>query len=528
MIEEPGSRQPIPQQLPLPDAPSTPSSLVSAVPVSGSIELPPPGPLLTTPVASAVNTGPSQELSRRAEAALTITDLSPAPPITPAPTVVPSIPPVPSESVSVPSTLISTLESRLKQLETQLALQGKEIQQFRPGAATLNGGVVALGHCPVDLDIARPLELNFSLDDLLRVVINYNASDLHVKAGAPPTVRLNGDLVPIGNRVLTESESLYLVMQSIPPEKRQQLQRIREIDHAYVSRGVRFRLNAFLERGRVSAAYRMISNTIPTFESLGLPPVLARLANLHNGLVLVTGPAGSGKSTTLASVVDWINRNRRSHVVTIEDPIEYYHHDVHSFITQREVGTDTTSFAEALRQALRQDPNVIMVGEMRDTETILTAVTAAETGHLVLSTLHTPNTVQSIDRILDTFAGEQQKQIRMLLSSCLRGVVAQKLLQRSDGKGRVCAVEVLVCTSTIQSLIMEGNTKEIYPYIQQGGSEGMQTFTASLTRLLEQGLVTREEAMFHADQTTEFRLANRHTEGNSANVVPGGNYLNWL
>ncbi|MFN8609956.1 MAG: PilT/PilU family type 4a pilus ATPase [Vulcanimicrobiota bacterium] len=437
----------------------------------------------------------------------------------------------PSAAAALEPAAVQLMEKRLQQLEDRLVRQERELQSLRNvRSATplissssedsgLRGGFSG--------EVVRPPDLQFNLDDLLRVVINYNASDLHIKANAPPTVRLNGELVPIGERPLTEQESLFLVMSSLPKDKRPRLNSIREIDAAYVSRGVRFRLNAFLERGRVSAAFRMISTQIPSFEMLGLPPVMARLANMYNGLVLVTGPAGSGKSTTLASVVDWINRNRRAHIVTIEDPIEYYHHDIHSFVSQREIGTDTQSFAEALRQALRQDPNVIMVGEMRDVETIMTAVTAAETGHLVLSTLHTPNTVQSIDRILDTFSGDQQKQIRMLLSSCLRGVISQKLLQRADGKGRVPAVEVLVCTSTVQSLILEGNTKEIYPYIQQGGNEGMQTFTHALTRLLEQGLVTREEAAFHAEQSTEFRLATRQHEPRS-NASPSGSYLNWL
>ena len=475
----------IPHELPLPGAPSP---LLSS-------ELAPASPLLTTPL---------------------LPDLAPLSPI----------------HSGVEPAVVQLMEKRLQQLEDKLIRQERELQSLRSGPRPAAISVMANSQEEnprgnFSGEVVRPPDLQFSLDDLLRVVINYNASDLHIKANAPPTVRLNGDLVPIGERPLTEQESLYLVMSSIPKDKRSKLNTIREIDAAYVSRGVRFRLNAFLERGRVSAAFRMVSTQVPNFEALGLPPVLARLSNMYNGLVLVTGPAGSGKSTTLAAVIDWINRNRRAHIVTIEDPIEYYHHDIHSFVSQREIGTDTTSFAEALRQALRQDPNVIMVGEMRDVETIMTAVTAAETGHLVLSTLHTPNTVQSIDRILDTFSGDQQKQIRMLLSSCLRGVVSQKLLQRVDGKGRVPAVEVLVCTSTVQSLILEGNTKEIYPYIQQGGSEGMQTFTHALTRLLEQGMVTREEAAFHAEQSTEFRLANRHNEQPRSGTTPSsGSYLN--
>ena len=494
-------RASIPHQLPLP---GEESALPKRPEMAPSRELSPPPALLTTPLM------PEDDL--------------------------PSLPPLPQGSLTQAATaspdpaVLHFLERRLQQLEDRCTRQDKEIQALRSAPKSAPSASVSeptTVRSVYTTEVVRPAELNFNLDDLLRVVIDYNASDLHIKANAPPTVRLNGDLVPIGERPLSEQDSLFLVLSSLPKEKRQNLNQIREIDAAYVSRGVRFRLNAFLERGRVSAAFRMVSTQIPNFEALGLPPVLARLSNLHNGLVLVTGPAGSGKSTTLAAAIDWINRNRRAHIVTIEDPIEYYHHDIHSFVSQREVGTDTASFAEALRQALRQDPNVIMVGEMRDTETILTAVTAAETGHLVLSTLHTPNTVQSIDRILDTFSGDQQKQIRMLLSTSLRGVISQKLLQRSDGKGRVPAVEVLVCTSTIQSLILEGNTKEIYPYIQQGGSEGMQTFTASLTRLLEQGLVTREEAAFHAEQSTEFRLATRPNEPRSG-AAPSGSYLNWL
>jgi twitching motility protein PilT len=390
----------------------------------------------------------------------------------------------------------------------------------------------------IELELQKPPGMTFGLEQLLRVVIQHGASDLHLKAGAPPTVRLNGDLIPIGEKPLTEEECRYLVFSSIPFSKRKRFQFIKEVDHAHVSSGVRFRLNAFLERGRVSAAFRAVTTAIPGFQALGLPPVMQSLAMIHHGLVLVTGPAGSGKSTTLAAMVDFINKNRKCHVVTIEDPIEFYHHDENSFITQREVGTDTTGFAEALRQALRQDPNVIMVGEMRDTETIMTAVTAAETGHLVLSTLHTPNAVQAIDRIVDNFSGDQQRQIRQLLSSSLKGVISQKLLTRADGRGRIPALEILVCTSTIASHILDGQTKEIYQYLQQGAHEGMQTFTAHLTRLVEQGLVTKEEALFHADQANEFKLSLRGPAGSGYATGPspggpggpegGGNYVNWL
>lgn len=360
---------------------------------------------------------------------------------------------------------------------------------------------------PMSENLPPPFGLNFSLDDLVRTVIKNRASDLHLKPNAPPTVRLDGTLVPIGDRPLTDEECNFLVLSALPPRKRIPLTRLHAVDHAYVAFGVRFRLNAFLERGNLSAAFRRINNTVPSFQDLGLPPVLERLAAAQDGLVLITGPAGAGKSTTLASVVDWINDNRRAHIVTIEDPIEFHHQDKTAYISQREVGTDTTSFTEALKQALRQDPNVIVLGEMRDAETIMTAVTAAETGHLVLSTLHTPNTVQAIDRIVDSFAGHTQQQVRMLLASSLRGIVSQKLLNRQDGRGRVPAVEVLINTSTIASHILDGQTQEIYQYIQRGESDGMQTFTQSLISLLDRGTISYQDATQVAEQKTELRLA---------------------
>lgn len=389
---------------------------------------------------------------------------------------------------------LGRLEDRLQRMEQRLTVTPSE-----HGDAAFE----------VDLseEMVPPSSLTFRLEDLMRTVIKNRASDLHLKPNSPPTVRVEGRLVPIGDRPLSAEESAYLVLSCLPPRKRVPLSRLQEVDHAYVCFGVRFRLNAFLERGHVTAAFRMINSSVPAFQDLGLPPVLERLAALQDGLVLITGPAGSGKSTTLASVLDWINDNRRVHVVTIEDPIEFHHTDRTAYISQREIGTDTTSFVEALKQALRQDPNVIMLGEMRDAETIMTAVTAAETGHLVLSTLHTPNTVQAIDRIVDSFTGHTQKQIRLLLASCLRGIVSQKLINRTDGRGRIPAVEVLINTSTVASHILDGQTQEIYQYIQRGESEGMQTFNQSLISLLDRGLINYQDATQVADRKTELRLA---------------------
>ncbi len=409
--------------------------------------------------------------------------------------------------------------SRLDRLEERL-LRLEQMVSANAGV-TEHGAAVELS---LSENLERPRTLSFELDDLIRTVIKNQASDLHLKPHAPPTVRLEGGLVPIGDRPLSEEECNYLVLSSLPPRKRIPLTRMSEVDHAYIAFGVRFRLNAFLERGNLSAAFRRINNTVPSFRELGLPQALERLASVQDGLVLITGPAGAGKSTTLASVIDWINEHRRTHIVTIEDPIEFHHTDKTAYISQREVGTDTVSFTEALKQALRQDPNVIMLGEMRDAETIMTAITAAETGHLVLSTLHTPNTVQAIDRIVDSFSGQTQQQIRMILSSCLRGVVSQKLLNRQDGRGRIPTVEVLINTSTIASHILDGQTHEIYQYIQRGESEGMQTFTQSLINLLDRGLISYQDATQVADRKTELRLAKeqRHSSAPSPSPPPRG------
>ncbi len=348
--------------------------------------------------------------------------------------------------------------------------------------------------------------INFNLETLLKVMIKHKASDLHIKPGVRPVVRLEGELIPVGNTVLQEADTQKLILDSMPEPVLKRFYQQGYADYAYALPEGRFRVNAYLQRAAVSAAIRYLKSDIPSFKELNLPDVLNRFVEFNHGLILVTGPAGNGKSTTLASMIHQINMTQKKHIITIEDPIEFIHQDEKSFISQREIGSDAPSFFDALKQALRQDPNVILIGEMRDPETIWTAVMAAETGHLVLSTLHTPNTVQSIDRILDPFSGEQQKQFRELLARTLRAVVSQRLLPKADGSGRVPAVEVMISTPTIASLIAEGNTSEIYTYIAQGEHEGMQTFTESLTKLYQAGMVSKETALFHAEHQTEFRL----------------------
>ncbi|MCD4783542.1 MAG: type IV pilus twitching motility protein PilT [Candidatus Eremiobacteraeota bacterium] len=370
-------------------------------------------------------------------------------------------------------------------------------------------------------------ELGFDLDDLLQVMIKHEASDLHLKSGSPPTVRMEGELIPVGSQILTDNDCKMLTLSAMNQHQRKQLAKRMEVDFAYAIPTARFRVNAFLQKQSVSASFRLLRTDIPTVEELNLPETLKKLCENNHGLILVTGPAGSGKSTTLASMINYINETKKMHIITIEDPIEFVHQDKMSIITQREVGTDTESFPVALKQALRQDPNVILIGEMRDPETIMTAVIAAETGHLVLSTLHTPNTIQAINRIIDVFSGDMQKQFRLLLSNTLRGVVSQRLLNRTDEGGRIPTVEVMVVTPTIASLMLEEKTNEIYTHMVQGGTEGMQTFTQSLTELFEKGLVSKEEAMYHADQPTEFRLSiEGHTTGGS--IIQEDSLMSWL
>ena len=351
-------------------------------------------------------------------------------------------------------------------------------------------------------------QATWDLDSLLREMLSMDASDLHLKAGAPPIARVHGTLSPVGERPLSLKECENLIFASMTHAQQQEFLENKELDFAYGLHGHgRFRVNAYVQRGTVSAAFRMVRLDIPSFEELRLPPVLRQLSEHQDGIILLTGATGTGKSTTLAAMIDWINTTQRRHVVTIEDPIEYVHADKLSIISQREVGIDTESFTKALTQALRQDPDVILIGEMRDPESIITALTAAETGHLVLSTLHTQNTTQALERIMDSLPEANRKVFMVQLGTTLRGIVSQRLLQRLDGSGRVPAVEVLINTPTIRSLIMEGRFSECYQYIALGRMEGMQTFTQSLLELYQSGLVTEQEAMSKADKPTEFRLA---------------------
>jgi len=341
---------------------------------------------------------------------------------------------------------------------------------------------------------------------LLVQMYERGASDLHLKVGNHPVMRINGRLVPRADlSVLDPTTVLGLVESMMDDHQKQHFLTNLELDFAYsIPKVGRFRVNVYRQRGSVGAAIRAIHFGVPTIEDLGLPEVVKRLAGLPRGLVLVTGPTGSGKSTTLAAIVNYINQTRSVHIVTIEDPIEYLHKDNKSLINQREVGMDTLSFSNALRHVVRQDPDVILIGEMRDLETISTAITAAETGHLVFATLHTQSAPQTIDRIIDVFPPHQQAQIRTQLSLALEGVLSQTLVPLAGGGGRVAAIEVMLATGAIRNLIREGKNFQIPSAIMSGGREGMQTLNQALRDLVEQKKVTYEDAATKATSDKEF------------------------
>ncbi len=348
------------------------------------------------------------------------------------------------------------------------------------------------------------------IDDLLRTATARGASDLHLKAGSHPVIRIDGRLVPLTEQPrLAQEDTIQMAFAIMSARQKQKFKDHFELDLAYSVAGLgRFRCNAFQQRGTVGLVVRLVPVQIRTIRELDLPPVLEKIAQERRGLVLVTGTTGSGKSTTLAALIDYINSNRTEHVMTIEDPIEFLHRDKKSLVNQREVEVDTKNFAFALRAALRQDPDVILVGEMRDYETIETALTAAETGHFVLSTLHTVDCAETINRVISVFPPHQQKQIRIQLASVIRAIVSMRLVPRADGKGRVPAVEVMRSTGFIRDCIEnKEKTKLIPSAIAAGTSQyGMQTFDQSLYQLYAAGLITYEEALRQASNPDDFRL----------------------
>jgi twitching motility protein PilT len=348
------------------------------------------------------------------------------------------------------------------------------------------------------------------INELLKQAHSVSASDLHIKVGSPPILRIYGELTPLtSEKRLSQEDAMKIAFSVMTPGQSEIFKKKNDIDLAYSVPGLgRFRCNIFIQRGTIGIVFRVIPMRIPTIDELLLPEVIKKISMERRGLILVTGTTGSGKSTTLAAMIDLINTTRTEHIMTIEDPIEYLHRDKKSIVNQREIGSDTESFSKALRQALRQDPDVILVGEMRDFETIQTALVAAETGHLVLSTLHTIDAPETINRIISVFPPYQHKQVRMQLSSVLKGIISMRLMPRADGKGRVPAVEVLVATATIKDCILDQDKTRLIPDVVAQGAihYGMQTFDQSLFSLFKSGLITYEEALRGATNPDDFTL----------------------
>jgi twitching motility protein PilT len=348
--------------------------------------------------------------------------------------------------------------------------------------------------------------MNFDFADILLEVLECGASDLHLTAGAPPMVREHGKLRGLDYPLLTPQDTREIVYSILSNDQRAKLENEWQIDLSYSVPGkARFRVNAYFQRASIGAVLRTIPQDIPSFDSLRLPPVLKDFTRKPRGFVLVTGPTGSGKSTTLASMIDMINEDRHEHIMTVEDPIEFLHRHKNCVVNQRELGSDAQSFSLALKSALRQDPDVILVGEMRDLETMSTALTAAETGHLVFATLHTQDTAQTVDRIVDSFPPAQQHQVRTQLSIALQGIVTQQLLPTADGSGRICACEIMVPTPAVRNLIREGKTHQLYSALQTGGNHGMQTMDAALADLVRRGLITHRLAESRSSTPEELR-----------------------
>jgi twitching motility protein PilT len=350
--------------------------------------------------------------------------------------------------------------------------------------------------------------LKVNLHQLLRAMIEKGASDMHITTGSPPLLRIDGAIVPLKLSPLSPIETKQLCYSVLTEEQKIQFEKNKELDLSFGVKSLsRFRANIFVQRGAVSGAFRSIPFKILSFDELGLPPVVAELASKPRGLILVTGPTGSGKSTTLASIIDKINSETRQHIMTIEDPIEYLHPHKRSIVNQREVGSDTGTFKQALKYVLRQDPDVVLVGEMRDLETIEAALTIAETGHLVFATLHTNSAIQSINRIIDVFPPHQQSQVRAQLSFVLEGVISQLLLPRAGAPGRCLAQEVMVPNAAIRNLIREDKVHQIYTQMQVGQQKhGMQTLNQSLYSLYARRMITLEESMGRSNDPDELRM----------------------
>lgn len=369
----------------------------------------------------------------------------------------------------------------------------------------------------MDMNNSNTCKYPIDMDGLLKLTVESDGSDLHIVAGAPPCIRVNGELIMQDFPVIKPAEMEELLNPMLTQEQQEELKKNWELDFSYSVVGVaRFRGNVMRQRGSLAAVFRAVPYTVPELDKLGLPGDIKKLCYLTRGLILVTGPTGSGKSTTLAAMIDLINSTRSMNIVTIEDPIEYLHRHKMSSIRQREIGTDTRSFANALRHVLRHDPDVILIGEMRDLDSISIALTAAETGHLVFSTLHTQTAPLTISRIVDVFEADKREQVRQQLANSLRAVISQQLLPKADGQGRIAAIEFMTDTQAVRSLIREGKEHQLYSAIQTGHSAGMQTMDAALVRLCLEKKITREAALEYCIDRIELERMLRNQGFSSA------------
>lgn len=362
-------------------------------------------------------------------------------------------------------------------------------------------------NAPRLVEDVKPIE-QAHIDEILRLAVERKASDIHITCGLPPMIRQDGEIVPLPYEVLVPEQAKRLIYEVLSDENLQKFEQTHELDFGYAVKDLaRFRFNVYMQRGTTAGALRMIPNRIPSYDDLRLPTVIREIAKRSSGLVLVTGPTGSGKSTTIASMIDDINETRQGHIMTIEDPIEYLHNHKKCMVNQREMHSDTYSFHNSLRAVLREDPDIILVGELRDLETIEAALTLAETGHLVFGTLHTRNAPSTIDRVVDVFPSDQQSQIRVLLANTIEGIISQQLLPKLGG-GRCASIEIMTGLPSIKNLIREGKTHQMYSIIETSSNVGMQTMDRALSDLFRQGYVSYEECMMRAvDKETFVRLA---------------------
>lgn len=413
----------------------------------------------------------------------------------------------------------SELSSKLAELEARIV--------SIPTSSEVRASAVKFD--PADLfENPKPAkDIGFELDDLLQVMIKHQASDLHLKDGAPPTVRLEGELIPIGSEILDADTCKYLIMSGVPAHMRRQVLSKKELDFSYSIPEARFRVHVFMQRGTVSASYRMIKTSVPSVEALNLPQHIRTFANLPSGLVILSGAAGCGKTTALASLIDYVNTNSKLHIITIEDPIEYLHTDKLSLVAQREIGEDAISYASAIRSALREDPNIIVSGDIDSYETLSAAISAAETGHLVLVSMYSVGAVETLKKLISLAPADCQARIRAALSSELRAIVSLQLLNREDGGGKIPASEILSVTPKISSLISEGRIADIYPLMVEGSGEGMSTFSSSLTALYESGVISKDDAIKHGLNKSDMKIANEESKEPPA-AVQDDVMMSWL